>query len=53
MELRAEFSKFGLHLDTGTEQPLSVYQDMLRKLRTLEFTAAQKESYSKCYVITG
>lgn len=51
--LRAELSKLGLHLDADAEQHVSVYQDMLRKLSTLEFTAAQKESYSKRYIITG
>lgn len=53
IELRAELSKLGLRLDADAEQHVSVSQDMLRKLSTLEFTAAQKESYSKRYIITG
>ena len=49
----AEFKKLGLPLGADAEQHVSVDQDFLRQLSTLDFTAVQKESYSKRYANTG
>ena len=52
-EIMADFKKLRLHSGADAKQHVSVDQDFLRQLSTLDFTAVQKESYSKCYANTG
>ena len=52
-ETMAEFKKLRLHSGADAKQHVSVDQDFLRQLSTLDFTAVQKDSYSNRYANTG